>query len=229
MKKPCAPCKPRPTSKPNTLTNKENPNHDHADSPQPRRANCGAREALEASETAPGHGNEAFQPEATQSADAEETPEVFTPDTAEKVDWVLGKIADHRARANRIRMNADTMAKQAEAEADALEWRFGPALQAFAREQLTGGKRKSLTLFHGTLGFRTVPAGVVVGNEAGALAWAKDNLPGAVVERLDKAALTKALLSTGEAMDFAAFTPEDQRFFIKQASDAGPGEGKAAE
>lgn len=164
---------------------------------------------LEAPETAPGHGNEAFQPE------AEETPAVFVPDTAEKVDWVLGKIADHRARAARIRANADTMAKQADAEADALEWRFAPALQAFLREHLAGGKRKSLTLFHGILGFRTVPACVTVGDEGAAIAWAKDNLPGAVVERLDKKALADALLSTGEAVDFAAFTPEDQRFYIK--------------
>jgi len=164
--------------------------------------------ALEAPETAPGHGNEAFQSEGTTEA----VP--FVPDTAEKVDWVLGRIADHRARAARIRENAELMAKEADRQAEGLEWQFGPALQAFAREQLTG-KKKSLRLFHGVIGYRTKPAGVTVGNEAEAIAWAKANLPLAVTERLDKKALAEALLSTGEAVDFAAFTAAEEVFYIR--------------
>ncbi len=44
--------------------------------------------ALEALETAPEGENGALQGN-----------EAFCPDTADKVDWVIGKIADHRARA----------------------------------------------------------------------------------------------------------------------------------
>jgi len=164
--------------------------------------------ALEALETAPGRENEAFQPEGTP-ADAP-----FVPDTTEKVDWVLGRIADHRARAARIRENAELMAKEADRQAEGLEWQFGPALQAFARQELTG-KKKSLRLFHGVIGYRTKPAGVTVGNEAEAIVWAKANLPLAVTERLDKKALAEALLSTGEAVDFAAFTAAEEVFYIK--------------
>lgn len=168
----------------------------------------GTQKALEAPETAPGRENEAFQPEgATEAAP-------FVPDTAEKVDWVLGKIADHRARAARIRENAELMAKDADRRAEGLEWQFGPALQAFARQELTG-KKKSLRLFHGVIGYRTKPAGVTVGNEAEAIAWAKQNLPLAVTERLDKKALAEALLSTGEAVDFATMQQAEEVFYIK--------------
>ena len=141
--------------------------------------------------------------------------DAFTPDTKEKADWVLGRIADARGRAARIREHADTMAKQAEAEATFLEWKFGAALQDLARRELAGGKRKSLTLYHGVLGFRTKPAGVSIGDSKAALEWARQNLPEAVTETIDRATITKTLLETGEAVDFAAFTQAEEVFFIK--------------
>ncbi len=168
------------------------------------------QDAVEAPETTPGHGNEALENEVLQAQDAE----AFYPDTADKVDWVLSKIADARARAARIRENAELMAKEADRQAEGLLWQFGPALQDFARRELTG-KKKSIRLFHGVIGYRTKPAGVTVGNEAEAIAWAKQNLPLAVTERLDKKALAEALLSTGEAVDFAAFTAAEEVFYIK--------------
>ncbi len=78
----------------------------------------------------------------------------FTPDNADKVDWVLSKMADARTRAARIRDNAERMAKAEDATADFLLYRYGPALQDFARRELTG-KKKSLRLFHGVIGYRT--------------------------------------------------------------------------
>lgn len=143
----------------------------------------------------------------------EATP--FVPDTAEKVDWVLGRIADHRARAVRIRENAELMAKEADRQAADMEWHYGPALQAFLREQVSGGKKKSLRLFHGVLGYRTKPAGITVGDEGAAIAWAKTYLPDAVVERLDKKALADTLLADGEVHDFATLHPAEEVFYIK--------------
>ncbi len=140
----------------------------------------------------------------------------WVPDTTEKVDWVLGRINDHHARAARIRENAELMARQEERQAADMEWHYGPALQTFLREQLANGKRKSLRLFQGVLGYRTKPAGVTVGDEGAAIAWAKDNAPLAVVERLDKKTLAKVLLSTGEAVDFATFQPAEEVFFINK-------------
>ena len=50
---------------------------------------------------------------------------------------------------------------------------------------------------------------------AAALAWARENLPAAVVERLDRKALAERLLDTGEALPFAALEPSEEVFYIK--------------
>ena len=47
------------------------------------------------------------------------------------------------------------------------------------------------------------PAGVCLTDPAAALAWAKENLPDAVTEAMDRKALAARLLDTGEALPFA--------------------------
>ena len=141
--------------------------------------------------------------------------EEFIPTDAAGVDWVLRKMADARTRASRIRENAEKMARAEERDAEFLEWHYGAALQAYVRAELAGGKKRSVRLYHGQLGFRTKPAGVCVTNPAAALAWAKEHLPAAVAEKLDKAALAEKLLETGEAPDFAQLVPAEDIFYIK--------------
>ena len=104
------------------------------------------------------------------------------------------------------------MARALERYTEHLEWRSGADLQAFARQELGDGKRKSLRLFHGVIGYRTKPAGVCVTDPAAALAWARENLPEAVVEGLDRKALADRLLDTGEALPFAALIPAAETF-----------------
>jgi len=144
-----------------------------------------------------------------------ETPAAFMPDDERGVDWVLGKIADRRARAARIRENAEKMASAEEREAEALEWRFGWVIQAWLKAELDGGKRKSIRLFHGVIGYRTRPAGVSVTDPAAALEWARFNLPAAVTEALDKKALAETLLTTGEALPFVQLLPAEEVFYIR--------------
>jgi hypothetical protein len=154
-------------------------------------------------------------PDCAERSDCAETPDAFTPDTAEKADWVLGKIAAARAAAARIRLNAELMAREQEREAEGLEWRFGAALQTWLQAELLGGRKKSVRLYNGVLGYRTKPAGVHVTDPAAALSWARESLPGAVVEALDKKVLAAALLETGEALPWASFTPAEDVFYIK--------------
>ena len=144
-----------------------------------------------------------------------DAPDTFTPDTPDKADWVLGRIADARARAARVRENAEKIARQHEAEAEGLEWRFGPALEALCRRETEGSRRRSLRLLNGVLGYRTRPAGVQVTDPGAALSWARVNLPAAVSEALDRKALAAALLGTGEAVPFAAFMPAEDVFYVK--------------
>ena len=144
-----------------------------------------------------------------------ETPAAFVPTDAAGVDWVLGKMAAARAEAKLIRENAELMAREAERKAEHLEWKYGAALQTWLRAELAGGSRKSKRLFHGVLGYRQKPATVIVTNFAAGLSWAKENLPGAVTEALERKVLAQALLASGESPDFAQLVPAQETFYIK--------------
>ena len=139
----------------------------------------------------------------------------FAPSDAGGVDWVLGKITAARAEAKLIWENAELMAREEERKAEHLEWKFGPALQAWLRAELEGSSKKSKRLFHGVLGYRTKPAGVHVTDDAAALAWAQENCTEAVTIRLDRKALAEVLLTTGEALPFADLQPAEDVFYIK--------------
>jgi hypothetical protein len=128
---------------------------------------------------------------------------------------VLGKMADHRDRAQRIRANAELMARAEERKVEHLEWKYGAALQTWLRAELAGSTKKSKRLFHGVLGYRQKPAGVSVTDPAAALSWAKGHLPEVVTEALDKKAFTAALLANGEALPFAKMTAAEDVFYIK--------------
>ena len=156
----------------------------------------------------------AVVPDETEGGEVEKA-DGFTPDTFDKASWVLGLIADRRAAAARIRENAEKMAREQDREADTLEWRFGPALQAFAVKELAGSKKKSIRLYNGVLGYRTKPAALHVTDAAGALEWAKVNLPAAIAESVDKKALAETLLTTGEVVDFARLLLAEEVFYIK--------------
>ena len=122
----------------------------------------------------------------------------FVPTDAAGVDWVLEKIADARSRAQRIRENAEKMARDEERDAEYLEWKYGAALQTWLRAELGGGKKKSFRLYHGVVGYRQKPAGVSITDAAAAGQWAEQHCPDALVTHLDKKALGAALLETGE-------------------------------
>ena len=143
-------------------------------------------------------------------------PAAFVPTDAAGVDWVLGKMADARARAARIRENAEKMARAEERQAEMLEWKYGADLRRYANNCLAGGKKKSLRLYNGQIGFRTKPESVTITDEAGALAWVKTYLPGsAIIERVDKKEVASVLLSTGEAVPFATYQEAEEVFYIK--------------
>ena len=143
------------------------------------------------------------------------TPDAFCPTDAAGVDWVLGKIAAARGEAKLLRENMEAMARACERRAEHLEWKYGANLQTWLEAELAGGKGKSKRLPHGVIGYRTKPAGVCLTDPAAALAWAKENLPDAVTEAIDRKALAARLLDTGEVLPFAALQPAEETFYIK--------------
>ena len=150
-------------------------------------------------------------------ADAPGGPAAFVPTDEAGVDWFLKKRAALRTEARLIRENGEKMARQLERDADFLEWKFGAPVQTWLREVLAAGKRrgKSKTLLHGTVGFRTEPARVEFLDTGAAMAYAREHYPDTVVETLDRKALGKRLVQTGEATDFATLVPAEEVFYIK--------------
>ena len=139
----------------------------------------------------------------------------FIPTDAAGVDWVLKKCAAARAEAKLIRESAELMARECERKAEHLEWKYGAAMQAWLRTELGGGALKSKRLFHGVVGFRQKPATVVVTNFASALAWAKECLPGAVTETLERKVLAGKLVGAAVVPDFVQIVPAEEQFYIK--------------
>lgn len=144
----------------------------------------------------------------------------FIPTDAGGVDWVLKKCAAARAEAKLIRESAELMARECERRAEHLEWKYGANLQTWLRAELAdskknGNPKKSVRLLHGVLGYRQKPAGVSVTDPTAALSWAQENLPAAVTLSLDKKALAEALLTSGEAVDFACLNHAEEVFYIK--------------
>jgi phage host-nuclease inhibitor protein Gam len=116
-------------------------------------------------------------------ADRDETFHVTDLSSAE---WVLDKMAGHEAqiaalsmRLAAIQHNITTLVKQQNARRAFLEYRYGQELKAFARQNLKG-KSKTWRCAYGLVAFRKTQPGVVVWDEAAAIAWAKEHCPDAV-------------------------------------------------
>lgn len=106
--------------------------------------------------------------------------ERFVVDTVEKVDWVLGKIADAEAQAEAVKARREAtaarmaaMEKEYRDRAEGFRRYFGPEMELVARAELErrGGKSKTLKLDNGTVSFRVAAGSAKVKDERAALAF----------------------------------------------------------
>ena len=108
--------------------------------------------------------------------------------------------------------------RRAKREEEFFLYRFGGQLEQRARAQLAAedGRRKSIALPAGRVGFRNQPARLEVVDERLLLAWCKLELPAAVVveERISKKVVTGYIKQTGECPDGAAISGDTERFFV---------------
>jgi hypothetical protein len=135
-------------------------------------------------------------------------------------NWLVRRVVECRAYAERCAAWAEAERRRAERDEEFLLFRFGGQLAEFARQQIAaaGGRRKSITLPAGTAGFRTLPARVVVDDEAAALARAKQHTPHlvTVVERLSRSGLIDHVKQTGEMPPRGVHTePAREGFYVK--------------
>jgi hypothetical protein len=155
--------------------------------------------------------------------DDQRDPEVsahFSVRDDDSANWVVRKIVE--CRAYRERCDAWCRREQARArrEEEFFLYRFGSQLMDYARKKVAqqGGRRKSVSLPGGILGFRAEPAKLIVDDEAAILIWAKREMPALVqvIEKVSKSDLNDHLKNTGQVPDAGVHVePPSENFFIR--------------
>jgi hypothetical protein len=149
-----------------------------------------------------------------------EVPETFSVTDDSSANWVIRRIVEARAYAERVDDWADREKARARREEEFFLYRYGGQLIAWvtAKIALQGGRRKSVCLPAGMAGFRKEDSKIIVDDEAVVLAWAKQHNPGLVVisEKLSKSGLNEHLRNTGELPDAGVHVePAREKFYVK--------------
>lgn len=147
-------------------------------------------------------------------------PEQFHVHDDATANWVVRKILEARAYAKHCAEWCDREQARAQRDEEFLMFRFGQQLLEHARKRIgeQGGRRKSVNLPAGTIGFRHEGAKLLVDDEAKVIEWAKRTRPElvCVVERLSKSGLNQHLEETGEAPDVGVhIEPAREKFYVK--------------
>ncbi|MFA9478032.1 host-nuclease inhibitor Gam family protein [Phycisphaerales bacterium AB-hyl4] len=154
-----------------------------------------------------------------EEAEAYGLPEQFEVRDDDSANWVLRKIVEARQYAQRVTTWAEQEKKRAEHQ-EAFFWnRFGMQLRRWTQRQIAerGGKRKSLDLPAGRVGFRAGKEKLVVCDETAAIAWADTHCPQAIQAkpRLLISELQQHLNDTGEVPEGVTVQPAGESFYVK--------------
>ncbi len=134
-------------------------------------------------------------------------------------NWAVRKILECRAYRERVARWAQTETIRAERQEAFLMHRFGSELEAWAREQIgkQHGRRRSVSLPAGVVGFRREPTKLLVVNEQDLVGWCRTHLPAAikVTESLLKSEIQAHFKDTGECPAGAEIGGGAERFYMK--------------
>ena len=146
-------------------------------------------------------------------------PESFAVRDPATANWLVRKVVEARAYAGRVAEWAEREIRRAQRDEQFLLDRYGGELEEWARRQLNQekGRRKSVALPAGTVGFRTKPPRLAVTDEDELLRWCKAHLPAAVatVERVLRSAVREHIAATGELPQGAEVAHGGEKFFVK--------------
>jgi hypothetical protein len=166
-------------------------------------------------------------PPITSSIDAEvdvellkSVPKAFCIEDEKSASWVVRKIVAAREYGERVKEWAAQERRRAEREEQTLMFLFGRQVERWVQTEITrlNGKRKSLVLPGGTVGFRTSTAKLVVDDEVVTLTWAREYCPQAivVVEKLSKTVFDQYVKETGHAPDEGVhIEAASEKFYIR--------------
>ncbi len=96
---------------------------------------------------------------------------------------------------------------------------FGTQLRRWAEDEIAKlkGRRRSLSLPGGQIGFRSVPARITFTDEATVMRWARQHCPTAiaVAERLRKTPIHQHIQDTGELPEGVTLVGQREDFFVR--------------
>jgi phage host-nuclease inhibitor protein Gam len=168
-----------------------------------------------------------MKPVALQVGDAETdieimktVPRQFEVSDEGSANWLIRRVIDSRSYAQRVKQWADQELRRAAREEQTLMFLFGRQLEQWAKSEIEklNGRRKSLNLPAGSVAFRTTPTRIVVDDESRVIAWARTNLPSAIVtvEKLSRTTLNEYAAKTGVIPDDGVHVePSRESFSIR--------------
>lgn len=137
----------------------------------------------------------------------------------QSASWVVRKINEERAYRRRVADWCEAETRRSERREAFLLHRFGAELADWTRRQLAKqfGKRRSVPLPAGIVGFRIEPTRIVVADEPKLISWCRKHLPTAVkvVTSVLKSEINSHIKTTGECPDGAEIAGGGEKFFIK--------------
>lgn len=150
---------------------------------------------------------------------AAEIDEAFHVRDERTASWIVRKIVEERAHRRRVAEWFEAETRRSERREQFLLHRFGAELSEWVRQQLARqfGKRRSIHLPGGVVGFRVEPTRIVVADEAKLVAWCQQHLRSAVkvVQSVLKTEINQHIKSTGECPDGAEIAGGGEKFYIK--------------
>lgn len=165
------------------------------------------------------------------------TPEQFTLQTRDHVEWALRKIHQMDTEAALIEAQAKKALARIAADRERFTGRYLPQIESWTRGELerTKSRKRSIVLLHGTVQFTTAPARLVVDSYEDTLQTAKLVAPQAVTEetpapivKLDKTAFLayakEHFETTGEILPGLTRTEASDRLSLKFAKEEDPDE-----
>lgn len=147
-------------------------------------------------------------------------PKEFCIDSQERANWLVRKIVAARDYSERVRTWSEQEQRRAAREEQTLMFLFGRQIETWARAEIgkSNGRRKSMNLPAGSIGFRTLAPRLVIDDESVVLDWAKRNLPDAVVvtEKLSRSVIKEHAEKVGEIPDSGVHNEAaSERFYIR--------------
>lgn len=155
----------------------------------------------------------------TDTDAAPTVPDQFTVHNDKTANWIVRRIVEARAYAQRAKQWAEDEQNRARREEQFFLYRFGPQMQRWLEQELAqrGGHAKSISLPAGRLGLRHCGPKIEVLDQATVLDWARTNCPEAIKlkETVLKTPLTDHLQATGELPDGVILHNEMDVFYIR--------------